>query len=207
MTLTEQIIAHAASLFDVVGIDGPPDGGNLLIMGLESTEERNLDEFERLNDRFHLRGFKKHVAERLESVLDYIRRQGFPAELVGHYGYPNYGVLNLKKAAVRAGLGQRGKSTVVLHPLYGTRLRFMAIRTDAPLEPTAPVTAEADNPACCGCSICIDACPVNALEPYHMPDTSICLSNIDIMKAEQGRLIPCDICLHLCPAAGDQKHA
>jgi len=202
MALTEQIIQHAASLFDVVGIDRLPDGGSLLVMGLESTEERNLDEFGLLNDKFHLQGFKKHVAERLESVLGYIHRQGFSAELVGLYGYPNYGGLNLKEAAIRAGLGLRGKSTVVLHPEYGPRLRFSAIRTDAPLEPAAaPAMDEEENPVCSGCSICIDICPVNALEPYHMPDTSICLSNIAIVKEERGRLIPCDICLHLCPAA------
>jgi len=77
----------------------------------------------------------------------------------------------------------------------------MAIRTDAPLEPLmGSALTEEESPVCSRCSICIDACPVKALEPCRMPDTSLCLSNINIMKEEQDRLVPCDICLHLCPA-------
>ncbi|MFC1930238.1 4Fe-4S double cluster binding domain-containing protein, partial [Chloroflexota bacterium] len=119
------------------------------------------------------------------------------------YGYPRKGEFNLKEAAIKAGLGKRGKSTVVLHPKYGPR--FMAIKTDSPPDSLVGVVQpEEESPVCHGCSICIDACPVNALEPYRMPDTSICLSNSSVMTEEQERLIPCDICLHLCPA-GKQK--
>ena len=202
MTVTKQIAEQASSLFDVAGASRLSNGDNLLILGLESTPERNLDEFGHLDGKFQMYGFEKHVGPRLELLLDFIRGKGFSAEPVGRYGYPLKGEVNLKVEVIRAGLGKRGKSTVVLHPKYGPRLRFMAIRTDAPLEPligSAPI--EEESPLCSGCSICIDACPTKALEPYHMPDTSLCLSNIDVMTEEQGRLVPCDICLHLCPAA------
>ena len=203
MTVTQQIAEHAGSLFDVVGVSRLSRGVNLLIMGLESIAERNLDEFGRLDGAFQMYGFKKHVGPRLESMLNFIRSKGFSAEPVGRYGYPLKGEVNLKQEAIRAGLGKRGKSTVVLHPQYGPRLRFMAIGTDAPLEPLmGSALTDEENPVCNGCSICIDACPVNALEPYRMPDTSLCLSNSAIMTEEQGKLVPCDICLHLCPAAG-----
>ena len=201
MDLSNQIVEKAASLFDAVGVNKLNDGNCLLILALESTTERDLDEFGLLDNEFHLSGFEKHVAPGLEAVLNFIRSQGFSAELMGRYGYPNKGQLNLKEAAIRAGLGRRGKSTVVLHPEYGTRLRFAAIKTDAPLEPPAvSPEAEEENPICNECSICIDACPVSALTPYHMPDTSVCLSNTANSKEEHGRLVPCDICLHLCPA-------
>jgi len=202
MVLARQIADYADRLFDVVGSSKLSGIDSLLILGLESTPQRNLDEFERLDGAFQMYGFEKHVGPRLESLLNFIRGKGFSAEPVGQYGYPHRGEVNLKEEAVRAGLGKRGKSTVVLNPRYGPRLRFMAIRTDAPLEPlmgSSPTGEE--NPVCSGCSICIDACPVKALEPYRMPDTSLCLSNSAIMTEEEGRLIPCDICLHLCPAA------
>jgi len=202
MTIAQQIANYAGSLFDVVGASRLSSGDNLLILGLESTPQRDLDEFGRLEGAFHLYGFEKYVRPRLESLLNFIWGKGFSAESIGEYSYPHKGEVNLKEEAVRAGLGRRGKSTVVLHPRYGPWLRFATIRTDAPLEPligSAPTDEE--NPVCSGCSICIDACPVNALEPYRMPDTSLCLSNSTIMTEEQGRLVPCGICLHLCPAA------
>jgi len=200
MTIDKQIAEHAGSLFNVVGVSRLSSGDSLLILGLESTPERNLDEFGRLGGDFQMYGFEKHIRPGLESLLNFIRGKGFSSESVGRCGYPRKGQVNLKEEAVRAGLGRRGKSTVVLNPRYGPWLRFIAIRTDAPLVPlTGSAPTEEENPVCDGCSICIDVCPVKALEPYRMPDTSLCLSNITPMT-EDGRSILCDICLHLCPA-------
>ena len=201
MTVAREITDYAGRLFDVVGSTRLSGGDSLLILGLESTPEHNLDEFGRLDGDFRMYGFEKHISPRLESLLNFIRGKGFSAEPIGRYGYPRRGEVNLKEEAIRAGLGKRGKSTVVLHPRYGSRLRFAAIRTDAPLElPMDSALTEEENPLCSGCSICIDACPVKALEPYRMPNTSLCLSNSVIMAEEHSWLIPCDICLHLCPA-------
>ena len=200
MTIAQQIADYAGTLFDVVGASRLSSGDSLLILGLESTEERDLDEFGRVNDKFQMYGFRKHVRPRLKSLFSFIRGKGFSVEQVGPYGYPLEGEINLKEEAIRAGLGKRSKSTVVLHPKYGPWLRFMAVRTDAPLEPLTDLTfTEEENPLCNGCSICIDICPTNALEPYRMPDASLCLSNIT-PTTEDGRSILCDECLHLCPA-------
>jgi len=199
--VAQQIADYASGLFDVIGSSRLSRDDNLLILGLESTLERNLDEFGRSGGDFQMYGFARHVKPRLESLLGFIRGKGFFAEPVGQYGYPRRGEVNLKKEAVRAGLGRWGKNTVVLHPRYGPRLRFAAIKTDAPLDlPRNVSLIKEENPICSQCSICIDACPVKALEPYRMPDTSICLSNSAIMAEEQGRLVPCDICLRMCPA-------
>jgi len=201
MSIAQQIAEYAGSLFDVVGACHQPNGDNLLIVGLESTEERNLDEFGHVRGVFQVYGFKKHAVPKLESLLNFLRSKGFTAKLAGRCGYPRGGEVNLKVAAIRAGLGKRGKSTVVLHPQYGPRLRFMAIKTAAPLQSlmrSAP--ADEESPACKECSICIDVCPTKALEPYQMPDTSLCLSNVS-PQDEDGRSILCDKCLYLCPAA------
>ncbi len=200
MTVTKKITEHADSLFDVAGVSQLSNRDSLLILGLESTPERNLDEFGHRDGKFQMYGFEKHAGPKLESLLNFIRSKGFAAELVGRYGYPLKGEVNLKEAASGAGLGKRGKSTVVLHPKYGPRLRFMAIKTDAPLEPLTDSTfTDEENPVCNGCSICIDVCPTNALKPYRMPDATLCLSNIT-PTTEDGRSVLCDICLHLCPA-------
>ena len=203
MTAAKQIIDHTNTLFDVVGVSKASGGEFLLILGLETTEERNLDEFRRVAGEFQLYGFSKHVSPGLESILQLIHKRGFTAEPVGCYGYPLKRELNLKEEAIRTGIGKRGKSTVVLHPRYGNRLRLLAVRTNAPLEPfITPPQPDTENPLCEQCSVCIDVCPVKALEPYHLPDASLCLSNITTIKKRNGRLITCDICLHLCPANG-----
>ncbi len=200
MAITQQILEYAGSLFDVAAANQLSNAESLLILGLESTPERDLDEFGHSRGNFQIHGFRKHVKPRLESLLTFIRNQGFSAEPVGRYGYPLEGEINLKEQAIRAGIGKRGKSTVVLHPKYGTRLRFAALKTNAPAgQPIDSTLSEEENPTCAGCSICIDACPIQVLEPYRMTDPSICLSGTEIMTEEQKRLTTCDICLHLCP--------
>ncbi|MFC1871542.1 hypothetical protein ACFLYF_03990 [Chloroflexota bacterium] len=195
MNEAQRIIDYAATLFDVVGAQD-----KLLILGLESTPERNLDDFGRVNGEFQLYGFEKYVRPKLEMLTDFIREQGFSAEVLGRLGYPLKGEFNLKELAISAGLGRRGKSTVVLHPQYANRLRFLAVKTDAPFEASAPVQPESENPVCQGCTVCLEACPLKILEPYRMLNTSVCLANSANMTEEKDRLIPCDLCLRLCPA-------
>lgn len=203
MGVQEQIINEAKSLFDVAGVSKMPNGDKLLILGLESTEQRNLDDFRHIDSIFHVYGFREHIQPRLESLLDLIKTSGFSAEPLGRYGYPLEGGENLKKHVIATGLGKRGKSTVILHPKYGTRLRFSAVRTDAPLDERADTqTSEEENPFCEGCSVCIDVCPTNVLEPYRMTDTLHCLSNISKVT-EEGQSILCDECLKMCPANAD----
>jgi len=197
----QEITDYARSLSDVAGFSQLSSGDSLLILGMESTPQRNLDEFGPVDGNFHLYGFEKHIGPKLTSLLTLIRSKGFSAEPVGKYGYPLKGEINLKQEAIRIGLGRRGKNTIVLNPTHGSRLRFAAIRTNVPLEPTMRSSmTEAENPVCSECSICIDACPVKALEPYRMPDPSLCLSRIGLMPEQEGRLVPCDLCLRLCPA-------
>jgi len=197
-TITAPVLAKAKTLFDVAGFDR--SGKNiLLVLGLESTSERNLDDFGNEKGNFRLYGYEEHVQHRLDELLLFIYNAGFAAEAVGRIGYPLEGEINLKEAAIRIGIGKRGKNTVVLHPEYGPRLRFMGIITDIPYHLPDIVLHEEENPVCRHCNICIDSCPVNALEPYRMPEPKICLSYFT-PRDEKGHSILCDLCLKLCPA-------
>jgi epoxyqueuosine reductase len=70
------------------------------------------------------------------------------------------GHLSLKHAAVSAGMGQIGRSNLLLTPEFGPHQRLGGIITEAPLE--ADPYRELDL-CVTGCSRCEDACPVNAL--------------------------------------------
>jgi epoxyqueuosine reductase QueG len=198
MTIITDILEKSKTLFDVAGIV-PYENKTLIVLGLESTSGRNLDDFGHDNGNFRMYGFEKHVQHRLDELLLFIYKTGFSAEAVGRIGYPLEGEINLKEAAVRIGIGKRGKNTVILHPEYGPRLRFMGVIVDIPCDMPDTPLKEKENPVCNNCNICIDSCPVNALEPYYMPDPKICLSYIT-PKTEEGRSILCDLCLKLCPA-------
>ena len=196
----KHIADKASELFDVLGVSRRADGSFIMVLGLESTPERNLDDFGHSEGGFRMYGFKKYIAPKLEMLLDFIRAKGFSAEPTGRLGYPLRGEINLKELAIRCGIGSRGKNTVVLHPEYGPRLRFAGVLTDAPLgKLTGKELEDKGAPACSRCSICIDECPVNVLEPYRMIDPSACLSNIT-PKTDEGRSVLCDICLKRCPA-------
>ena len=198
----QEILDFTSSLFDAVGIVGQAGYGTLLIVGLESTPERDLDAFGKENNEFKLFGFQKYMSALLESITGFITEKGYAAEPVGRYGYPLKGQLNLKELAIQAGIGKRGKNSVVLHDRYGPRLRLAAIRTDTTLQSSDETTQkETESPFCRNCSLCIEACPVNIIEPYRVADVSRCLSRIEVMKKDRnGQLIPCDECLKVCPA-------
>jgi epoxyqueuosine reductase QueG len=67
-------------------------------------------------------------------------------------------MIDMRDAAVRAGLGEIGFSGEVLTPQFGPRQRFQMILTDAELTPT-PMLAE---PICDQCGLCVKSCPLGA---------------------------------------------
>ena len=83
MDAARSILEKAESLFDAVGISSLPGGETLLVLGLESKPERDLDEFGHTDAGFRLYGFEKYAAPRLEALTKFIRGAGFSAELTG----------------------------------------------------------------------------------------------------------------------------
>ncbi len=67
-----------------------------------------------------------------------------------------------RHAAVAAGLGEFGWSSIILTPAYGPRVRWVSVITSADLEPD-PLY---DGPELCDptrCDICVTICPTNAI--------------------------------------------
>jgi epoxyqueuosine reductase QueG len=195
----EEIIAYARSLFDAVGVVRDPKTQDIiLIVGLVSTPERDLDDFVPDVTKSFWRGFIRHAKPKLDDLLKFIRKQGFSVELVGKLGYSPSGKPNLKHLAVAAGLGRQGKNTLVINSRFGPWLRFMAVRTNAPLALTGSgVYAKKENPDCKSCQRCIEACPVGILQPYRLVDTDRCLAAIS--GERRGELAICDKCVVVCP--------
>jgi ferredoxin len=189
MGTTDEILEQAMTLFDSAGVVAEGDGA-VLILGLEHTRERNLDEGVIEGGRFHNKGWPNHVKPRMMNLIDILLEKGFKAEPIGWWGYPSGDVMRLKRLAVTAGLGQQGKNTLILDPKVGHRIRLAAMWTNAPLTSTGPGVYEyQEHPLCQSCNTCIDICPVEGLlQPYRLVAPARCLCNLDsiLVRDRQG---------------------
>ena len=104
------------------------------------------------------------------------------------------GVLSLRHAAVLAGLGTLGKNTLLLSPVYGTRLALCAVLTDLALTPDAPC-AEQCVPGCC---VCMESCPAQALDGVTV-NQLLCRANTYETNAKGYDVCNCNICRAKCP--------
>lgn len=106
------------------------------------------------------------------------------------------GILSHRHAAVKAGLGIIGKNALVITPEYGNRVEFVSILTDLVLTPSAPA------PDLCppGCRLCLDACPVGALDGSRSVVQLKCRSNLSTKSPRGHNLVKCWECRAVCPA-------
>jgi epoxyqueuosine reductase len=108
-----------------------------------------------------------------------------------------------RDAAIRAGLGFRGKNTNLLTPI-GSFVFLGAVLTDIELDFDQAIQKD-----CGTCRLCIDACPTDALdEAYHLAaERCIAYLTIEHRGAISEQLRPqlgdwvfgCDICQEVCP--------
>ena len=125
-------------------------------------------------------------------------------ELEGRY-FVDSGPVMERVWAERAGLGWRGKNTLLINPKEGSYFFLAVIITD--LE----ITADGSMRDHCGrCRKCIDACPTDAFsQEAYVLDASKCISYLTIeLKDEiptefEGKMdnwmFGCDICQEVCP--------
>jgi epoxyqueuosine reductase len=134
----------------------------------------------------------------LEAVAGLLRAVGHEAEVV-----IDDARLVDRAAAVRAGVGWSGSSTLVLVPGAGPWVLLGSVVTDAVLGPTDPMRR-----TCGTCTACLPACPTGAIIAPGVLDARRCLSAVlqspgaipaDLRIAVADRLYGCDDCLEACP--------
>jgi epoxyqueuosine reductase QueG len=79
------------------------------------------------------------------------------------YGSPRkgYGMISYRHSAVAAGLASFGLNGIALSKEYGSRQRFVALPTTAPLRPAEKILDQSE--VCDGCLECVAHCPAGAL--------------------------------------------
>lgn len=140
------------------------------------------------------------LISRLESIVERIVAAGFKARvLVDSNEHVD------REAAIRSGVGYSGKNTVVITRRLGSWVVLGTIVTSAPLEPT-----DALRPGCGSCTLCIDACPTDALIDVEggRLDVTRCISYWtqsrhripeDVRDVMGDMAYGCDICQEVCP--------
>ncbi len=106
------------------------------------------------------------------------------------------GLISLKNAACQAGLGVIGKNTLLITPEYGNMVWLGAVISDIELLPDPLVTKSPCNKEC---RICIDNCPVGALDGSLFMDHRKCW-NFAFGEESGGEWrIKCHLCRTKCP--------
>ena len=109
-----------------------------------------------------------------------------------------------KTIATLAGLGWIGKSSLLITPEYGPRVRLGALLTDMPLVTGTPVTQS----RCGDCTACVDVCPAGAIKGNiwfqttprnEILDVSWCYNHLWSKRMSLGRRQLCGLCLKVCP--------
>ena len=114
-----------------------------------------------------------------------------------------YGAFSHKMAAGLSGLGWIGKSTLLITPAHGPRVRWASILTEAPLaSPVSPLKSK-----CGECTACRDICPSKAIKGTRFEadkprenqlDVHACEGYLEKMKTALGVDV-CGMCLYICP--------
>lgn len=105
-----------------------------------------------------------------------------------------HGLVSVKHAAVKAGLGTLGKNTIFLNPEFGNLLTLGYILTDLDLE-SDPASEDICIP---GCSKCVDACPVHAIKDG-VVDQYLCRTHTYNHNARGFETTDCNACRSVCP--------
>jgi epoxyqueuosine reductase len=113
-------------------------------------------------------------------VATMLTREGHPSIPLGPYlpilmrEGKYWGMVSLKHAAVRAGVGTMGKNTLLANEKFGNRLRLGAVLTTADLPAGKPLEESLCKDEC---RVCVEVCPVRALDGHGGIDQYKCLKN------------------------------
>jgi epoxyqueuosine reductase len=108
-----------------------------------------------------------------------------------------------REAAARSGVGFYGKNTMLITRRHGSWVVLGTLVTDVELEPTPPLGID-----CGDCTLCIDACPTDALATAGTLDATRCLSYwsqapaavpLEYREDLGAQVYGCDICQDVCP--------
>ena len=145
------------------------------------------------------RDYHDLISQRLQQMDDWLSIQGGTQRKA-----VDTSAILEKPAAVMAGLGWQGKSTILIHPRWGTWMFLAELLTTLDFQRDSEM-----NDHCGSCTRCIDICPTQAITGPYQLDARRCISYLTIehkgpipieyRRAIGDHLYGCDDCLDVCP--------
>lgn len=141
------------------------------------------------------------ILERLELLSSYLKGQ--VPESLSYVGVDSRPLAE-RSLALQAGIGFRGKNTMVIRPKLGSYFFIGVMLSTVPLVPDNPFIG-----GCGTCQRCIDACPTGAISLDGKLTPTKCISYATIERKSvptteertlfKGWVFGCDICQEVCP--------
>lgn len=148
--------------------------------------------------------YHKILGDRLTQLEQAIRR--LVPDVVTR-SYTDTGPIMEKAWAELAGVGWIGKHSNLVSTEHGSWLLLGEILTTLDLDPDEPATD-----LCGSCTLCIQACPTNAIAEPYVVDATRCISYLtielrgeasaispELQRGMQNKIFGCDDCLDVCP--------
>lgn len=147
------------------------------------------------------RDYHKVVRGRLQKLCDRIEASAGP---FGHRVFADSAPVMEVELAAKAGIGWRGKHTLLLSREAGSWFFLGEVYTSLPLPADAPAGEH-----CGTCTKCIDVCPTQAITGPYQLDARRCISYLTIELKSRipeelrpligNRVYGCDDCQDVCP--------
>ncbi len=142
------------------------------------------------------------MTARLEALVTWMR--GASPEPFEARAYVDTGPVQERVYAQHAGIGWIGKNTCVINPQLGSWTFLGEIICSLPLDVDVPASDQ-----CGTCTLCLEACPTQALVAPGVLDATRCVSYLTIelrdpmaesLRAGVGtHVYGCDVCQEVCP--------
>jgi epoxyqueuosine reductase len=185
-----------------------PSARTVIVLGTVYNTDRPYSTECRDSDRAHIAryawGDDYHdvIGRRLDALLGWLRDTA--PEPFEARAYVDTGPVQERVYAQHAGLGWIGKNTCVINPELGSWIFLSEIICSLALEADVPSFDQ-----CGTCSLCLEACPTQALVAPGVLDARRCLSYLTIelkgdippafASAIGGHVYGCDVCQEVCP--------
>lgn len=143
--------------------------------------------------------YQEAIKSKLKTLLEFIK--------LNHHGIKGKIAVDTsptfdKMWAERAGLGWRGKNTLLINKNLGSFIFLGELFLNIEIEPDL----SGEN-LCADCRKCLDACPTGALEQPHLLNAARCISylttqakgNLSTPELIGNHILGCDLCQLACP--------
>ncbi len=181
-----------------------PDGRSAIVFGVRIGVWPRPDRGYQVADFARYYDYHDTIPVRLNELFERYKRV-FASELRWKICADSSPVFE-RALAVRAGLGWIGRSSMLIHPRFGSKTLLAVAFTDAAFEADAPFIGE----WCGSCRRCVEACPMGCIDgEMREIDARRCISYLTIerkssLEAELWerigtRVFGCDVCTDVCP--------